>query len=178
MAFRVHLGLVTAQGRTCTSVDVAGDNELEKVEVGPRATVRILCEINRHRLKQGSLLEMDTNIMSASELGKLAQMPGPGLQDDYADQLETIKQRQDGPPASVSQDGIALGHVELKKERVPIYKPISNYEELCLPDVAIGGMGCGKTKGQAANTAVEAVKHGFGAVTIDPAKRELGRETA
>lgn len=167
---------ITSRALANSFIDVAGDNELERVDVGPRATVRILCEINRHRLKLGSLLEMDTNIMSASELGKLAQIPGPGLQDDYADQLETIKLRQDGPPASVSGDGIALGHTELKKERVPIYKPISNYEELCLPDIIIGGMGCGKTKGQAANTAVEAVNHGFGAVTIDPAKRELGCE--
>ena len=167
---------ITSRALANSFVDVAGDNELEKVDANQRATVRILCEINRHRLKLGSLLEMDTNIMSASELGKLAQIPGAGLQDDYADQLETIKQRQDGPPASVSKNGIALGHVELKKERVPIYKPIDNFEELCLPDVDIGGMGVGKTKGQAANTAVEAVNHGFGAVTIDPAKRELGRE--
>lgn len=167
---------ITSRALSGSFVDVAGDNELEKIDASPRANVRILCEINRHRLKLGSLTELDVNIMSASELGKLAQLPGPGLQDDYADQLETIKQRQDGPPAIVSQSGIALGHVELKKERVPIFKPIDNYEELCLPDVAIGGMGCGKTKGQAANTAVEAVKNGFGAVTIDPAKRELGRE--
>lgn len=167
---------ITARALSNSFVDVAGDNELERIEVGKKATVRILCEINQHRLRLGSLLEMDTNIMSASELGKLSQIPGPGLQDIYADQLETIKQRQDGPPTSVAKDGIALGHVELKKERVPIYKPISNYEELCLPDVDIGGMGVGKTKGQAANTAVEAIKHGFGGVTIDPAKRELGRE--
>lgn len=167
---------ITSRALANSFIDVAGDNELEKVDISTRATVRILCEINRHRLKLGSLLEMDTNIMSASELGKLAQIPGPGLQDDYADQLETIKLRQDGPPASVSGDGIALGYAELKKEQVPVYKPISNYEELCLPDIIIGGMGCGKTKGQAANTAVEAVNHGFGAVTIDPAKRELGRE--
>lgn len=167
---------VTVRALANSFVEVAGDNELEKVDLSKKATVRILCEINRHIITAGSLLEMDTNIMSASELGKLAQIPGPGLQDDYADQLETIKQRQDGPPAIVSHDGIALGHVELKKERVPIFKPIDNYEELCLPDVDIGGMGVGKTKGQAANTAVEAVKHGFGAVTIDPAKRELGRE--
>ncbi|MFA6071502.1 MAG: hypothetical protein WC810_23235, partial [Janthinobacterium sp.] len=167
---------ITARALSNSFVDVAGDNELEKVDVGKKAAIRILCEINQHRLKLGSLLEFDTNIMSASELGKLAQIPGSGLQDDYADQLQTIKQRQDGSPASVSKDGIRLGHVELKKERIPIFKPISNLDELCLPDIIIGGMGCGKTKGQAANTAVEAVKHGFGAITIDPAKRELGRE--
>ena len=167
---------ITARALSNSFVDVAGDNELERIEVGKKAAVRILCEINRHRLKLGSLLEMDTNIMSASELGKLAQIPGPGLQDIYADQLETITQRQDSSPASVSKNGIALGHVELKKELIPIYKPTSNYEELCLPDIIIGGMGCGKTKGQAANTAVEAVRHGFGAITIDPAKRELGCE--
>lgn len=167
---------ITSRVLANSFVDVAGDNELEKVDASPKATVRILCEINQCKLKLGSLFEMDTNIMSASELGKLAQLPGPGLQDDYADQLETIKQRQDGPPASVTKNGIALGYVELKKERVAIYKPIDNFEELCLPDVDIGGMGVGKTKGQAANTAVEAVNHGFGVVTIDPAKRELGRE--
>ncbi len=167
---------ITSRALSGSFIDVAGDNELEKVDVSPRATVRILCEINRHRLKFGSLTELDVNIMSAGELGKLAQLPSAGLQDDYAGQLDTIKRRQDGPPSTVSHNGIALGHVELKKELVPIYKPISNYEELCLPDVLIGGMGCGKTKGFAANTAVEAVKHGFGAITIDPAKRELGRE--
>lgn len=167
---------ITLRALSNSFVDVAGDNELEGVEVGRKATVRVLCEINKHRLKLGSLVDLDTNIMSAGELGKLAQIPGPGLQDNYADQLETIKQRQDGPPASVSKYGISLGHVELKRERISIYKPITNYEELCLPDVIIGGMGCGKTKGLAANTAVEAVKNGFGAVTIDPAKRELGVE--
>jgi len=167
---------ITSRALSGSFVDVAGDNELEQVAAGQKATVRIMCEINRHRLKLGSFAELDVNIMSSGELGKLAQLPGAGLQDDYADQLETIKQRQDVPPASVTSDGIALAHVELKNERVAIFKPIDNFEELCLPDINIGGMGVGKTKGQAANTAVQAVNHGFGAVTIDPAKRELGQE--
>lgn len=166
---------ITSRALSNSFVDVAGDNELESVEVGHKATVRILCEINRHRLKLGSLLEMDTNIMSASELGKLAQIPGPGLQDIYADQLDTIKQRQDGPPASVTGNGMLLGYVQLKKEKVEVSMPVNNPEETCLPTAVTGGMGCGKTS-EAVNTALEAQKKGYGFVTFDPAKREIGQE--
>ena len=158
-------------------IDVAGDNELERIEVkNPRSRIRVLGEINRHRLSLTSHLELDANIMSAGELGKLAMLPSAGLQDDYADQLETIKQRQDGPPASVTKEGLLMGYVELKKEQVAFYKPIKDEDDLCYCDVSIGVPGCGKTKGQAANTAIEAALAGFSACCIDPAKRELGRE--
>jgi hypothetical protein len=49
---------------------------------------------------------------------------------------------------------------------------------LCLPRVVIGGMGSGKTKGYAANFMVEAVRNGFGALAIDPAKGEIYQEVS
>ena len=116
-------------------MDVAGDNELESVEVGHKATVRILCEINRHRLKLGSFAEMDVNVMSSGELGKLVQLPGAGLQDDYADQLETIKLRQNGPPITVTTEGLPLATVEIKNQSINVYMPTKIKDEFCLPSV-------------------------------------------
>jgi len=157
-------------------VEVAGDNELERVDVSSRVKIRILYELNNHRLHPATHLETDTNIMSSSELGKLVQIPGAGLQDEYADQLQTIRLRQTDLPASVRSRGMLIGHQEYKNETIPVYQPTGDEDELCLPHVVIGGMGCGKTKGFGANFAVEAVVNGFGALVIDPAKKEMGDE--
>jgi len=168
---------ITSVALANSFVEIAGDNELEPVPVRRgKSTIRALGEINQHRLSKSAILDLDKNVMSAGELGKLCQIPGAGLQDTYAEQVQTIRQRQDGPPASVTKGGLVLGHAEIKNERIPIYAPTGNLDEFCLPSIIIGGMGCGKTQGQGANLAVEAALAGMGCVTIDPAKKELGAE--
>lgn len=166
---------MTARALANSFVEVTGDNELERVDLKPRATVRIIYELNTHRLKPGSLMDLDSTIMGASELGKLMQLPSAGLQDKFADLLDTIKTRQEAVPAAVAVDGLPMGTVEIKKAKAPVFMPVKNKDEFCLPSVSIMGMGMGKST-LAANMAVGAQRLGFGAVTIDPAKRGIGKD--
>lgn len=115
------------------------------------------------------------SVLSSAELAKLLMLPGAELQMEYP-QIESIKHRQSRLPQIVTTKGILIGHAKRQGVEYPVYLPTDNKDELCLPHVVIGGMGCGKTRGFAANLAVEAVKKGFGAIVIDPEKGEIGDE--
>jgi len=117
-----------------------------------------------------------TITLSASEMGKLLQLPGAELQQDYP-MIEQISTRETHLPSAVTDPaGILLGTIRCQGQDLPVYIPINNYDELCLPRIVIGGMGCGKTRGFGGNLIVEAVRHGFTAIAIDPAKGELYEE--
>lgn len=75
-------------------------------------------------------------------------------------------------PPALTRGGLRIGSVG----RRAVYLPTGDIDELCLPHVVIGQMGCGKTRGFAANLAAEAVKAGLGAIVIDPARGEIGDE--
>lgn len=149
--------------------ELDGDNHLVATEADPERTWRKMC-----RRTMGMRLQRD--YLSIPEVSRLFLLPTRPLQERY--HLDSVKLLETGVPAEITGPGLRIGTVTHKGTETPVYFPIDNHDELCLPRVVIGGMGSGKTRGYGPNLMVEAVKHGFGALSIDPAKGEIGNEVA
>lgn len=119
---------------------------------------------------------LQKDYMSIPEVSRLFVLPTGKLQEKY--RLESIRTLETDIPNRLLQDGIKFGTYTYKSQTKPVYMPTDNHDELCLPRVVIGGMGSGKTRGFGANWMVEAVRNGFGALAVDPAKGEIGDEVA
>lgn len=153
--------------------DITADNELERSDVYERLRPLVLRELNEYQTGWLTRLDVDKNVMSNEELGRLVEMPTAALQDAYSDRLRTLDTRQIRVPDILTGDGIRLGDVPFKKQFVSVYIPTNDYDQLCLPTGVIGGMGSGKTKGFACNRAIEFVRKGYSALMVDPAKSEM-----
>lgn len=149
--------------------DLTLDNELQLRRV--KANQRFVDSVMRHK---PPLLRINGNIMSVPECSQILQLPNGALQEEYPE-IERIPQLEVEANPLLLQKGIYLGDVIYKKQSQRIYQPIKNHNELCLPNIVLGGMGQGKTT-MLSNWAVEAYLNGFGALTIDAAKREIGDE--
>ena len=148
--------------------DLSADNELVRRDLKPKA--RLPEAINAYRMRP----RLGASVLSAGELAKFLQMPGAELQDQYPT-IDQVPLRETALPSLMTASGMLLGYQRLQGRDIPVYLPTGNKDELCLPHVVIGGMGTGKTT-MGANLAVEAVRSGFGAVVIDPARGEIGDE--
>lgn len=124
------------------------------------------------RRKMGMRLQRD--YLSIPEVSRLMLLPTRPIQEKY--HLDSVKLLETGVPEIIISGGMKMGEMMSKGKAFDVYMPTDNWDELCLPRVVIGGMGSGKTKGYGANLIVEAVKNGFGALAIDPAKGEIGSE--
>lgn len=161
---------ITLRGLANAFSELSGDNELRRVDYAKPS--RLIAKLNQWDVPR----DWDCNIMSASELGKFYQLPTASLQDEYAEYMQTIEHRETDLPERLLKGGMKLGTITIRGAQKDIYFPIHDQDELCLPRIAIGAMGTGKTRGFGANLAVEAVRNGFTAITIDVAKDELGDE--
>lgn len=152
--------------------DLNADNELVPRKLTGRKREEALRTIETKRPPR---VNLTYNIMSTAEASKIAQVPGRELQEMYPN-VEAINMREFNVDQRLTKGGMLLGDVTYRGNETTVYMPTSDLDELCLPDVYIGGMGQGKTKGAGANKAVEAVRNGFSAVVVDPAKGEIGDE--
>ncbi len=151
------------------------DNEFIVRPVPERLVTAFARDVAGHRLP---LYSTHTITLSASELGKLLQLPGAELQQEYP-AIEQISQRETDLPAVIlDTGGMFLGRIRCQGRELPVHIPVNNHDELCLPRIVIGGMGTGKTRGFGGNLIVQAVRHGFTAIAIDPARGELYAEAA
>jgi hypothetical protein len=119
---------------------------------------------------------LNKDYFSIPEISRLHLLPTGDLQEKY--KIPNINNLEMEVNKTLTSGGLYLGDVEVKKKVVKVYQATDNEDILCLPRVVIGGMGSGKTKGYAANFMVEAVRNGFGALAIDPAKGEIYQEVA
>lgn len=149
--------------------ELDGDNALVAAETNTLRTWR--------RMKDRSVgFRPSKDYMSIPEVSRLFLMPTGPLQEKY--RIDNIKTLETEIPGSIRDGGIRIGSHDYKSVTQPVFQPIDNQDELCLPHVVIGGMGSGKTRGFGANWIVESVRNGFGALAIDPAKGEIGDEVA
>jgi hypothetical protein len=118
---------------------------------------------------------LNSNILSIPECSQILQLPSAPLQEEYPE-IESIKMKETEVDKRLLQGGILLGEVTYKTKTIEVYQPINDWEELCLPNVGIGGMGQGKTEGVCSNWLVESYLRGFGGLAIDAAKRQIGDE--
>jgi len=162
------------RGLCAALASLNGDNQLDARRVPGWRLKRFLRDARARRIAV-PFLSSRRDIITPAEIGRLIQLPPRSLQEEYMG-VAAKSQRESKAPAEVRRGGLKLGTVEQKDGSYEVYMPTDNHDELCLPRVVIGGMGSGKTRGYGANLIVEAVKNGFGALSIDPAKGEIGNE--
>lgn len=157
--------------------EIGHDNELIPMKVtlrGRKESIRK--EMNDLKLSTKSFHDPDVNLVSAREIGKMTNLPTRELQEKYKDVLQVNRNIESIVSAALTKEGLHLGSIETKEGTNQVYFPTKNFDELCLPHVAVGGMGSGKTEGFGAGHMVEMVKKGFGAVGIDPKDYQIRRQ--
>jgi len=147
--------------------ELDGDNHLVAHTTDPGKTWRKMRE-------RSPGVRIAKDYLSIPEVSRLFLLPTRPLQEKY--KLDSVKLLETGLPDLVTSGGLRLGEVTHKGATVPAYFPTDNWDELVLPRVVIGPMGCGKTRGFAGNFVVETVRNGFGCLAIDPAKGQIGDE--
>lgn len=119
-------------------------------------------------------IKVSKDYLSTPELSRIVHMPTAPIQEKWS--IDRIDKTETAIPKSVTESGMLLGTHIHKGSESPVYMPTSDWDELCLPRIVIGGMGQGKTKGYGANLIFQAVQNGFGGIIFDPAKGEVGDE--
>lgn len=152
--------------------DLAADNELEPKKLKGKQMDAVAQTM---RTNKPPKIRINYNLMSTAEVSKIVQVPGRDLQEQFPE-IQAVHQKEVEADARITKGGMELGVVNYRGTTTRVYQPINNWDEACLPNVVIGGMGSGKTKGFASNWIVNAVKNGYGAMMIDPAKGEAGNE--
>lgn len=147
--------------------ELDGDNQLVPRDINTKKSWPLM-------LARKKGLKLQSDYMSIEETSRLLLMPTGSLQEKY--NIENIKSLETTVPDYLFDEGLLLGEHTFKGETKDIYFPLQDEDETCLPTVVIGGMGQGKTKGFGANRLVEAVRNGYGALFIDPAKHEVSNE--
>jgi hypothetical protein len=171
----IRIGVVASKERatalmrmvTMSFRELDGENQLI-----PHTNKRTWKKMKERKI--GNLLNKD--YYSIAEISRLHLLPTGDLQEKY--NIPHIDNLELDVPKILTKGGLYLGDTTIKKKQVKVYQATDNHDILCLPRVVIGGMGSGKTKGYAANFVVEAVRNGFGALAIDPAKGEIYNEVS
>lgn len=143
------------------------DNALLLRKTAPAFTTRAMRERKQP-------IKINHDYLSVSEVTKLIQMPPVSLQQEY--KIKSISHTEVSIPESMRKGGMLLGYATCKGNKTPVYIPTNNRDELCSTHCVIGEKGTGKSKGYAANMAVEAHKNKFSVIVIDPARGEIGDE--
>lgn len=137
--------------------DLGADNELEPREIRNRkAKEAALATV---ATKEGPRLKFNYSMLSAAEAGKIIQVPGRELQEDFPQVNGVRIQEVTLPDALFGDDGVPLGLVTEKGVTRRARLPLSDHDIECKAEVSYGNMGSGKT-GRAIVIAVEGVKNG------------------
>jgi hypothetical protein len=147
--------------------DLDGDNYLISYPTDPKKT---FADMKSRKMS----LQVQKDYMTAAEVARMTLLPSGTLQEAF--DIPRIGKLEIDVPERLLKGGLLLGSHERKGNRQHVYYPVNNWDEICLPCVAVGGMGQGKTKGYGANKIVQSVLNGFGGLCIDPAKGEMGQE--
>jgi len=137
--------------------DLGADNELEPREIRSRkAKEAALATVTT---KEGPRIKFNYSILSTAEAGKIIQVPGRELQEDFP-QVNGVKiQEVTLPEALFGDDGVPLGLVTEKGVTRRARLPLNDPDIECKAEVSYGNMGSGKT-GRAIVITVEGVKNG------------------
>jgi hypothetical protein len=119
-------------------------------------------------------MRISKDFLSSAELARIVQMPTSAVQNKWG--IECIGKLETAVNKKLTGPGMLIGSHTQKGKAQAVSIPVDDWDELCLPRIAIGGMGQGKTKGFGANWLYQAVQNGFGGLAIDPAKGEIGNE--
>lgn len=118
-------------------------------------------------------VKLNKDILSMPELARLIQLPQAMLQAEYPEIEQIFHRRFRLPDCLFTAGGYPLGDVIEAGTRRTAYIQTADHNILCLPHIALGAMGTGKTNGQGARTALGFLQSGFSAVAIDVADGKL-----
>ncbi|GMK49134.1 hypothetical protein PghCCS26_62640 [Paenibacillus glycanilyticus] len=164
--------------------DVSANNELERYDVPPKWTARYLDAIETRR---GFSIRFKPNKMSVDEAGKLLQLPGDTLIDEFP-QINARKVREISLPDELVQDGlkaVRIGWVtergvrKLARQPLEPFADVSQsavYDALCTALFGQGKQGSGKSAGLGTIWAYDMVMAGFTAILIDTADGQMLRD--
>ncbi|MDM5199223.1 hypothetical protein QUF79_14475 [Fictibacillus enclensis] len=147
---------------------VSNNNELKPIELPPKEQKRSIKEMNSFKLTLYSKSDLDVNILSNYELGKLVQLPTADIQREYEYEINANKKVETEVPSVLATDkGLLIGHAEQKGETLPVSIPLTNLDESFKSYGFIGSPRMGKDT-LMKNMIVEGcLKHNIGSVVID-----------
>jgi hypothetical protein len=142
--------------------DLNGDNYLVPMKVN------IYAKRELNDLRNWKIKDLDPNIMSVDEVGKLQQLPTSDLQLEFKDELESNQRTEiEIPRVFLDSKGLLVGTASDKGQMYQVYIPTKNKDRLFTPRVINGSPRMGKDQ-HIINLIVEAKrKHGIGAVIPD-----------
>lgn len=159
-----------AESLALSTQDLTETNELHGVKITSKIKRdKVLNEINTLALSAITRNDPNVNLVSTDEMSKLAlMMPNRELQLKYADALNVKKRTEVTiPNAMRDENGIYLGAAEVKDDKINVYMPVNNPDNLYRGYTFIGGQGAGKDTA-IKNWIVEGNrKHGISFVVID-----------
>lgn len=118
-------------------------------------------------------VKLNKDIFSMQELARLVALPGATLLSEYPE-IEQLNRRDVTISDTIFNSiGYELGEVTDRGITKMARVQVSIFDVLCLPHCVLGKMGCGKSNGQGANTALGFLKSGFSAFVIDVADGKL-----
>ena len=176
--FCMRIGVVSKDNERANAImrmvsmafrDLDGDNMLISTPVNPQRGFK--------RMKERRMNVLSTkDYLSIPEFARLCTLPSKEQQELY--KIPNISQLETDVSPLFFEKGMYFGDIVYKGKAQPVHYPVSDYDQLCLPRIFIGGMGSGKTRGALSNILVEAALNGFGAIGIDPAKGEIYEEVS
>lgn len=163
--------------------DISGDNELERYDVPAKWTARYL---NAIETRKGFSIRFKPNKMSTDEVGKLLQLPGDSLIEEFP-QIAARKVKEVSLPDELSLEnirGVRIGWVTERGIRKMARQPLEAYEDikqsavydaLCTAAFGQGKQGSGKSEGFGTVWAYDMVMSGFTAILVDTADGQVLR---
>jgi len=160
--------------------DLTETNELHGFKVTGARAKTVIDELNTLKLSKATRLDPNVNRISTDEMAKLAlMMPNKELQRKYGDELNVKKRPEVNIPQVMrDKNGIYLGKAEVKDEKIDVFMPVNNADNLYRGYTFIGGQGTGK------DTAIKNwiidgnIRHGISFVVIDAIVEEGERGMA
>ena len=166
--------------------DLASDNELEARELKGK---RKAAALEAMTTKRGPKIKFNYSVFSTAEAGKIIQLPGRELQEEFP-QVAGIRIREVQLPEELNIEGIKsvrLGWVTIQGKKYLAKIPLEAYQgvklkhvydALCTASFGQGKQGTGKSEGYGTVWAYDIVMAGFTVIIIDTADGQVLRNFA
>lgn len=163
--------------------DISGNNELERNDVPKKWSERYLDAIET---RKGFSIRFKPNKMSTDEVGKLLQLPGDTLINEFP-QIAARKVKEISLPDELTRTdvkSVRIGMVTERGVRKLARQPLETYEgvkqaavydALCTAAFGQGKQGSGKSEGYGTVWAYDMVMAGFTSIIIDTADGQVLR---
>lgn len=149
--------------------DLNGDNRLETIKITFKAKKEI------EDLRNWKVNDMNPNLMSIDEVGKLQQLPTSDLQQEFKDALVSNQRVEiELPQEFLDESGILVGTATDRETTHNVRIPTGNKDFLFTPRIVPGSPRMGKDQ-HVINMVVEAKRnHNIGSVIIDVVNERNG----